>query len=349
MKRRSCSAPAWSFVGRHIRSAVAILAIAAAAGETATAAGAAGPARPGPAAADRPITLVVPFAAKGPTDTVARALAAAMTAVAGRAVVVENHPGSGGTVGAAAVAGAPADGNTLLLHHVGMATAPVLYRSLPYDPRRDFEPVGRVVDVPMTLVARPDFPARTLPQAIALVRREQASLLVAYAGMGAASHLCGLLLSLALKVDLIQVPYRGTGPALADLQEGRADLMCDQTTNTAAPIRSGRVVGLGVTSARRLAGMPMLPSVAEAGIQGLDLAIWHGLFAPRGTPAAVLADRAGLLRAALAAPAFVAAMNDMQAVIAPPRQATPEALAALLTDEIARWAPILRKAGQYAD
>jgi tripartite-type tricarboxylate transporter receptor subunit TctC len=300
-------------------------------------------------ATDHPITLVVPFAAQGPTDTVARALAAAMTRRSGRTVVVENHAGSGGTAGAAAVAGAPADGNTLLLHHVGMATAPVLYRSLPYDPQRDFAPIGRVVDVPMTLVARPGFPAQALTHAVAFLKRERASVIVAYAGMGAASHLCGLLLSLALEVDFIQVPYRGTGPAMADLQAGRADLMCDQTTNTVGPIRSGRVVGLGVTSAARLAGMPALPSVTEAGIRGLELSIWHGLFAPRGTPAAVVADRAALLQSALAAPAFLAAMHDMQAVVATPRQATPAALAALLGEETARWTPILRKAGQYAD
>lgn len=299
--------------------------------------------------AEASITLVVPFAAKGPTDTVARALAAAMSARSGRAVLVENHAGSGGTAGAAAVAATRPDGNTLLLHHVGMATAPVLYRSLPYDSRRDFEPIGRVVDVPMTLVARPGFPARTLAHAVAYLKRERASVIVAYAGMGAASHLCGLLLSIALDVDFIQVPYRGTGPALADLQAGRADVMCDQTTNTAAPIRSGRIVGLGVTSAGRLPGMPGLPAVTEAGIRGLELSIWHGLFAPRGTPTAVVADRAALLRSALASPAFVAAMKEMQAVVATPRQATPEGLTLLLGEETARWAPILRKAGQYAD
>ncbi len=331
--------------GRHAsigHAALALLAVAALVPPCAAASDTA-------AGADRAITLVVPFAAKGPTDTVARALAAAMMQRSGRSVVVENHAGSGGTAGAAAVAGARPDGNTLLLHHVGMATAPVLYRSLPYHPQRDFAAIGRVVDVPMTLVARPDFPAKSLPDAIAHLKRERASVIVAYAGMGAASHLCGLLLSLALEVDLIQVPYRGTGPAMADLQAGRADLMCDQTTNTAAPIRSGRVVGLGVTSPGRLAGMPSLPSVAEAGIRGLELSIWHGLFAPRGTPAAIVAERAALLQAALAAPAFVAAMREMQAVVATPRQATPAALAALLGEETARWAPILRKAGQYAD
>lgn len=300
---------------------------------------------PGP----RPITLVVPFAAKGPTDTVARALAAAMTEQSGYPVVVENRSGAGGTAGAAAVAGAAPDGFTLLLHHIGMATAPTLYRNLPYDPRRDFEPVGRIVDVPMTLVARPGFPARTLAQAIHHIRRYQDSIVVAYAGLGAASHLCGLLLSLSLDVDLIQVPYRGTGPALLDLQAGQADLMCDQTTNTGEPIHAGRIQGLGVTSVRRLPGLPFLPTVAEAGVRGLELSIWHGLFAPRGTPREVVDQLALLLQAALASPAFMRSMNEMQVVIAGRDQASPAGLKALLAGEIARWAPILRKAGQYAD
>jgi tripartite-type tricarboxylate transporter receptor subunit TctC len=302
-------------------------------------------AAPGP----RPITLVVPFAAKGPTDTVARALAAAMAEQSGYPVVVENRSGAGGTAGAAAVAGAAPDGFTLLLHHIGMATAPTLYRKLPYDPRRDFVPIGRVVDVPMTLVARPGFPARTLVDAIRYIRRYQDSIVVAYAGLGAASHLCGLLLSLSLDVDLIQVPYRGTGPALQDLQCGQADLMCDQTTNTGDPIRAGRIQGLGVTSVRRLPGLSSLPTLAEVGVHGLELSIWHGLFAPRGTPREVADQLALLLQAALASPAFVQSMNEMQVVVAGRDQANPAALRALLAGEIARWAPILRKAGQYAD
>jgi len=304
---------------------------------------------PGDGAGPQPITLVVPFAARGPTDTVARALAAAMAEQSGYPVVVENRSGAGGTAGAAWVARAAPDGLTLLLHHIGMATAPTLYRSLPYDPRRDFEPVGRIVDVPMTLVARPGFPAVTLADAVRHIRRHQDSIVVAYAGLGAASHLCGLLLSVSLDVDLIQVPYRGTGPALVDLQAGQADLMCDQTTNTGEPIRAGRIRGLGVTSAHRLAGLPGLPTAAEAGIAGLELSIWHGLFAPRGTPPEILQRLTQALQAALASPVFVRSMNDMQVVIASREQSSPAGLRTLLAAEIARWAPIIRKAGQYAD
>src|SRR5690606_14376162 len=204
----------------------------------------------------------------GPTDTVARALAAALGEQLGRPVVVENVAGAGGTAGSAAVARAAPDGATLLLHHIGMATAPALYRSLPYDPRRNFEPIGRVADVPMTLVARPGWPVPDAVAAMQYIRRHQDSLVVAYAGLGAASHLCGLLLSLSLGVDLIQVPYRGTAPALQDLQESRADLMCDQTTNTGGAIRAGRIRAIAVTSGRRLAGLPQLPTMAEAGAGG---------------------------------------------------------------------------------
>jgi tripartite-type tricarboxylate transporter receptor subunit TctC len=188
-----------------------------------------------------------------------------------------------------------------------------------------------------------------LPEAVRFIRQHQDSVVMAYAGLGAASHLCGLLLSISLQVDLIQVPYRGTGPALQDLQNSQADLMCDQTTNTSAAILGGRVRGLGVTSTQRLRGLPLLPTAAEAGIRGLELSIWHGLFAPRGTPPDTVHRLALALQAALASPAFVTAMGDLQAVIATTEQASPAALRSLLGSEIARWTPVIRKAGQYAD
>ena len=297
----------------------------------------------------RPVTLIVPFAAGGPTDKVARVLAAELAMQLSHPVLVENVAGAGGTVGAARVSGAAPDGMTLLLHHIGMSTAPALYRRLPYDPRRDFEPIGRVVDVPMTLVARPGFPAAGIQEAVRHIRRHRDSVVVAYAGLGSASHLCGLLLSVALDVDLIQVPYRGTGPALQDLQDNRADLMCDQTSNTGEPIRAGRIKALGVAASRRLQGMPSVPTLAEAGVRGLELSIWHGLFAPGGTPPDVVERLAQALQAVLAAPAFIRSMEDLQVVVATRGQASPAGLSALLADDIARWAPILRKAGQYAD
>jgi tripartite-type tricarboxylate transporter receptor subunit TctC len=199
------------------------------------------------------------------------------------------------------------------------------------------------------LVARPDFPAASLVEAVRHVRRHPDSIVMAYAGLGSASHLCGLLLSSALEVDLIQVPYRGTGPALRDLQASQADLMCDQTTNTGEAIRAGRIRALGVAAARRLRGLPSLPTTAEAGIRGLELSIWHGLFAPGGTPRATVGRLERALQVALAEPVFVQAMDDMQVVVATREQASGAGLSALLAAEIARWAPVIRKAGQYAD
>jgi tripartite-type tricarboxylate transporter receptor subunit TctC len=206
-----------------------------------------------------------------------------------------------------------------------------------------------VVDVPMVLVARPGFAAANLAEAVRHIRRHQDSIVVAYAGLGSASHLCGLLLSTALGVDLIQVPYRGTGPALRDLQESQADLMCDQTTNTGEAIRTGRVQALGVAAPRRLRGMPSVPTMAEAGVRGLELSVWHGLFAPSATPREILDRLTQALQASLETPSFTRAMNDMQVVVATREQASAVGLSTLLTGEIARWSPILRKAGQYAD
>lgn len=329
--------------GMHTRSlailrSAAALVLALAAGGTAAQAG-----------ETAPITIVVPFAAAGPTDAVARALAPGLSAALAEPVTVRNHAGAGGTAGADAVARAPADGRTLLLHHVGMATAPVLYRQLPYEPQRDFVPLGRVVDVAMTLVARADFPGRTGAEALRTIRRGQADLLVAYAGLGAASHLCGLLLADALGVDLIQIPYRGTGPAMVDLIDGKVDLLCDQTTTTTKPLQEGRIKGLAITSPSRVAGLPDLPTVAELGLPGLQLTIWHGLYAPAGTPAPVVDRLARALQATLRDPRFVAEMARIDGVLPGAGEASPDALRRLLATETRRWTPVLRRTGQFAD
>ena len=295
------------------------------------------------------ITLVVPFSAGGPTDAVARALAQALTETSRQPVRVDNRAGAGGTRGAAEVARAAPDGRTLLLHHVGMATAPELYRALPFDPRRDFAPIGRVVDVPMTLVVPVGSSLAQGGDPVRSLRSRADRIVVAYAGPGAASHLCGLLLAAALRKDMIQVPYGGTGPALRDLQAGRADLLCDQTTNTAGPIRSGRLEALGALSRQRLPGLPAIPTLSELGLPGLDLAIWHGLYAPAGTPPHIVARLSGQLVTALGSPAFRAAMAEADVLVATPAMATPAALAALLAQETARWSPILKKAGHHAD
>lgn len=309
----------------------------------------AGGAQAEPAFPSRPLTLVVPFAAGGPTDTVARALATGLAAELGQPVEVANVAGLGGTRAPGLLARTTGDGHTLMLHHIGMATAPTLFRHLEYQPLRDFEPLGLVVDAPMVLLSRRDLGIRSARQFAAHVRAHQASLQVAYAGIGAASHLCGLLMGSVLQVDLISVPYKGTGPALQDLAQGAADLLCDQTTAAMAAIRSGAVVAYAVTTPQRLDVLPDLPTTAEAGLPGLQVSIWHGLYAPRGTPADAVARLSAALRGALARPAFVAAMSALGVVPVRAEQATPAAHRAWLAAQIATWRPILLKAGQFAD
>lgn len=297
----------------------------------------------------RPITMVVPFAAGGPTDTVARLMAEAMGRELGQSVVVENVGGAGGTLGAARVAQARPDGYTLLLHHIGMATIPTLYRRLPYDAVNGFETIGLITAVPMTLVAKKDFPANTLQEAIALIRRAREDLNYANAGIGAASHLCGLLLMSQVDAAMTTVPFRGTGPAMQELLAGRVDLMCDQTTNTTEQIRAGEIKVFAVTTPERVPALPNVPTAAEAGLPGLEVTIWHGLYAPKGTPRPVI-DRVGqALRAALKDPKVVQRFSDLGTTPVPEAQATPEFHRQFWQAEIARWRPLIQAAGQYAD
>lgn len=307
---------------------------------------------PGPAAAQpfpgRPLTIIVPFAAGGPTDTVTRLVAEAMGRDLGQTIVVENAGGAGGTIGAQRVAGAKPDGYTLLLHHIGMATAPTLYRRLGYDPV-GFETVGLVTEVPMTLVARKDFPAATLAEAIAVIRRDQERLNYANAGIGAASHLCGLLLMKTADAPMTTVPFRGTGPAMQELLSGRIDLMCDQTTNTTEQIKAGEVKAFAVTTPERIAALPDLPTSAEGGLAAFQVSVWHGLYAPKGTPAEVTKRLSQALQAALRDPRLVARFAELGTAPVAQERATPEAHRAFWLADIAKWRPIIQAAGQYAD
>ena len=231
-----------------------------------------------------PITIVVPFSAGGPTDTVTRLVAEPMSAALGQQIVVQNVGGAGGTLGATQVAKAAPDGYTLLIHHIGMSTAPSLYADLAYDPVTDFEPIGLVTSVPMTIIARKDFPPNTLEELIAYVKANADTVTYANAGIGAASHLCGMLFMSAIGTELTTVPYQGTGPAMTDLLGGQVDFMCDQTTNTTGQIQGGEVKAYAVTAPERLANLPEVPTMAEAGLPDFQLGIWHGLYAPAGTP-----------------------------------------------------------------
>lgn len=297
----------------------------------------------------RPISIVVPFAAGGPTDTVSRLVAEVMGRDLGQNVIVENVGGAGGTLGANRVAQARPDGYTLLLHHIGMATTPTLYRRLPYDPVNGFEPIGLITEVPMTLIARPDFPANTLAEAVAVMRQRRDQLNYANAGIGAASHLCGLLLMSRVEAAMTTVPFRGTGPAMQEILGGRVDLMCDQTTNTTEQIRARAVKVFAVTTRERVAALPDVPTAAEAGLQGLEVTIWHGLYAPRATPAPVIQRLSQALQAALRDQRLIARFAELGTAPVAQDQATPAAHRAFWMADIAKWRPLIQAAGQYAD
>jgi len=373
---------------------------------------------------ERTITVVVPFAAGGPTDTVTRLVAEAMSKDLGQQIIVENVGGAGGTLGAAQVANADPDGYTLLLHHIGMATSATLYRKLPYDTLKSFEYVGLVTEVPMTIVARKDFPptdfkdlvthvkankdtvtmanagigaashlcgmmfmsaigtplltvpyktldafeyvglvtdvpmtilakkdmeATDLKSLVEYAKANADKVPVANAGIGAASHLCGMLFMSAIDTPLVTVPYKGTGPAMTDLLGSQVDIMCDQTTNTTKHIKAGTIKAYAVTSPQRLDVLPDLPTVAEGGLPNMEVAIWHGLYAPKGTPAEITARLSKSLQLALKDPNVVARFAELGTIPSSEADATPAALKAKLESEIARWKPIIEGAGQYAD
>jgi tripartite-type tricarboxylate transporter receptor subunit TctC len=317
------------------------------AGRGARAAGAA------PAAAQsfptKSVTMIVPFAAGGPTDTVARLIGQSMGKSFGQTVIVENVGGAGGTLGAARAAKASPDGYTVFLHHIGHATSATLYRKLPYDTVNDFAPIGLVTDVPMTLVAKGGFQPNTLKELVEYVKKNKDKVSYANAGVGAASHLCGMLFMSAIDTELTTVAYRGTGPAMNDLLGGQVDLMCDQTTNTTSQIKAGKIKVYTVTSPTRVPSLPDVPTSAEAGLPSLQVAVWHGLYAPKGTPKPVVDRLVAALQTALEDPLVKERFAELGTEPVAKDKATPDALQAHLKAEIAKWGPIIKKAGVYAD
>jgi tripartite-type tricarboxylate transporter receptor subunit TctC len=297
----------------------------------------------------KPIAIVVPFAAGGPTDTVARTIAQAMEKSLGGSVVVENKPGAGGTIGAQDVARAAPDGYRLLVWHIGMATAPALYRKLPFDPIKDFQHIGLINDVPMTLLVRPNLPVKDVAELTAYAKANKDKVTLANAGLGAASHLCGLLFQQAIGVDLTTVPYKGTAPAITDLIGGQVDILCDQTTNTTEQIKGGKVKALALTAPKRLDTLKDLPTAAEAGLKDFELSIWHAVYAPKGTPQPVVDKLVAALQAALKDPAVSKRFADLGAVTVSADRQTPAGLVKHLQSEIDKWGPIIKKAGVYAD
>ena len=303
----------------------------------------------------KPITMVVPFAAGGPTDTVARQLAESMRKHLGNAtIVIDNAAGAGGTIGATKVARAAPDGHTVLVWHIGMAATAGLYRKLQYNPLEDFEYLGMINDVPMTLLGSPKLPANTYRDFENYIRANGGKLNLAHAGLGSASHICGLMWQYAVKLDksMATIAYRGTAPAMNDLIAGTVDVMCDQTTNTTSQIEAGRVKAFAVTTAKPLSNHKLLkdyPSLQEMGLKNFNLTIWHGMYAPKGTPAAVTKKLNDALQAALKDPEFISKQEALGALVVKDNRATPAGHKAFVADQIKQLKTVIDAAGQYAD
>jgi tripartite-type tricarboxylate transporter receptor subunit TctC len=308
----------------------------------------------GAALADYPekaVNVVVPFAAGGPTDKVARDFAESLRKPLGNTVVVENVGGAGGTLGVAKVARAAPDGYTLLLHHIGMATSPALYRNLSYKTLEDFEYLGMIVEVPMTLIGKPSLPASNYAELTKWLDANKGKINLANAGLGSASHLCGLLFQSTIKVDMTTVPYKGTGPAMTDLLGGQVDLMCDQTTSTTSQIAGGKIKAFAVTTPQRVATpvLKNLPTLDELGLKGFSVAIWHGVYAPKGTPKPILDKIHNALMVAMKDPDLIKRMEDLGAVMVTDARLNGPAHKKFVETEINKWGPIIKAAGMYAD
>ena len=302
--------------------------------------------------AGKPVTIVVPFAAGGPTDRVARDLAEALRKpLGGASVIIDNVPGAGSSIGAAKVARAAPDGYTLLLNHIAMATVPTLVRNVPFKVETDFEYLGIVNDVPMTLIAKPSLPANNYAELSSWVSANKGKINIGNAGVGSASHLCGLLYQSAMKTEMTPVPYKGTAPAITDLIGGQIDLLCDQTTNTSPQIEGKKVKAYAVTTPKRLT-VPLLkdlPTLQESGLKDFQVTIWHGLYAPKGTPAPVLKKINDALKVALKDPDFLKKEEALGAVVAVDGRIEPDGHKKFVQAEIAKWSPIIKAAGVYAD
>ncbi|NNU45369.1 tripartite tricarboxylate transporter substrate-binding protein [Ramlibacter montanisoli] len=297
----------------------------------------------------RPITMVMPYAPGGPGDTITRVFAAAMQKTLGQQIVVDNPAGASGTIGTAKVARSAPDGYTLLMIHVSHATNLAMYKGLPYHPVDDFEPIGSATNGPMVIVTRNDFPARDLDEFIAYLRANGPRVSLAHAGVGSASHLCGLMMMSALNVKLNEIPYKGTGPALNDLMGGQVDVLCDQTSGTVPPVKAGRIKAYAAAGKARLPSLPAVPAISEAGVQGFDINISFGLYAPKGTPRPVLDQLTAALQKAVADPELRARLEGMGISAVGVEQATPASLRAHLRHEIDTLGSLLVKAGVKAN
>lgn len=297
----------------------------------------------------RPITMVVPFAAGGPTDAVGRVIARAMSTTLGKQIIIENITGAGGILGRAKTASAAPDGYTLLLGGLGMSTSATLYRKLPYDPVEAFDTIGLFANTPMVVLARKDMPAPDVGAFFDYVRTNKDRVNLGHGGLGSGSHICGLVLMSALQAKPTTVPYRGSGPAMLDLMAGHVDVLCDQTTTAVPPMRDGSIKGYAVTTKKRVPMIPDLPTLSEAGLPGIEIDNWAGMFTTKGTPKLIVDKLAAALRAAISEPDIVKKLAEFGAVPERPDTVTPEAFAAFFRGDVARWAPIIKADGTYAD
>jgi tripartite-type tricarboxylate transporter receptor subunit TctC len=293
----------------------------------------------------RVITMNMPYSAGGPGDTIARLLAQGMSGPLKQQVIVENTTGAGGSIGSAKVAASPPDGYNLLLIHISHATNPALYPKLKYDPIKDYEPIGLAVDLPSVFVARKDLPAKNLEELIAWMKANKEKVNYAHAGIGSASHLCGLLLNAATGTQPTQIAYRGAGPAMNDMMSGQVDVMCDQIVNVVGNVDGGTIKGYAVTSTERAPALPKLPTTTEAGLPGFTYTVWYGLFAPKGTPKPIIDKLVAALNVALKDETVKSRLAGLGVQPVAPERATPEALAAHLKSEIDKWTPIIKAAG----
>ena len=300
----------------------------------------------------RPITIVVPFAAGGPTDRVARDLAEAMRKpLGGASIVIENAVGAGSSIGTNKVAKAAPDGYTILLNHIAMATMPNLLRNMPFKVESDFEYLGMINDVPMTLITKPSLPAKNFKELSAWLTQNKGKINLGNAGVGSASHLCGLMFQNAVQIDMTSVPYKGTAPAMTDLIGGQIDLMCDQTTNTTSQIEAKKVNVYAVTTSHRLttASLKDVPTMQESGLKGFEVTIWHGLYAPKGTPAEITSKLNAALKLALKDPEFLKKEEGLGAVVMNDKRVEPLEHKKFVAAEIAKWGPVIAAAKEYID
>ena len=298
----------------------------------------------------RPITMIVPFAAGGPTDVVARIVGDHMSRTLGQQIVIENVAGAGGTTGITRASQAQADGYTIMMGHMGThGAAPALYPKLKYDPAKDFAPIGLAAGTPIVIVTKKDFPANDLKGFLDHMKANGQKVNMAHAGVGSVSHSTGIFFNSVIKANPTMVAYRGTGPALNDLMANTVDFMTDQIVNVAPQIQGGNIKALAIATPQRSPVLPNVPTTKEAGLEGYEVSAWNAVFAPKGTPPDVVKKLSDALSKSLDDETTKKRLLDLGGVVPTAAERTPEALQKLVESEVARWTPVLKAAGATAE